>query len=116
MSRTRTSPRAGTVHATHPARTCAADIDVGEWTAASRVGVKPGTANELRIARFDALDGVEDHLHVRKVHFMVAVQIRHLAVALLVNEHVSGVPELVTAVSSAAFAANGKVVGGGPEA
>src|SRR5256885_1716937 len=75
------------------------NVDMGEGTTASRVGVKSGTANEFRIASFDALHRVQDHLHVSEVDLSVAVQVGHFAVPFLVDEDVGGVTELVAAVA-----------------
>src|SRR5213595_3630416 len=88
---------------------------MGERTAAARVCVQAGASNQLRITGFDSLDGIEDHFYVRKVDLTVAVQVRHLAVPFLVDEHVSRITKLVTAVTRAALATNGEVVGGGAE-
>jgi len=45
----------------------------------------------------------------------ITVEVGHLAVPFLINEHVCSVAELVTAVAGATFAANSEVVRGRPE-
>ena len=49
------------------------------------------------------------------VDLPITVEVRHLAVPFLINEHVCSVAELVTAVAGATFAANSEVVRGRPE-
>src|SRR5437773_9267756 len=109
----RHTSRATFVDPPHPASARSAHVDMGERTAAARVCVQAGASDQLRITGFDSLDGIEDHFYVRKVDLTVAVQVRHLAVPFLVDEHVSRITKLVTAVTRAALATNGEVVGGG---
>ena len=103
------------VDAAYPASAGSTNVDVSEWTATARVGVKARSTHELGVARFDALDSVQDHFHVGKADLLVAVEIGHLPVSHLVDEDVGRVAELVAAVTGTAFTANGLIMRGRAE-
>src|SRR3954463_2194613 len=100
------------VHAAHPASACSADVDVGKGSAAAGIGIEPCSTDQLRIARFDALDSVQNQLDVCKIDFVVAVQLGHLPFPVLIDEDVGGLTKLVAAVSRAAFVSHRLIVRG----
>src|ERR1700730_6348665 len=103
------------VDAANPPGADTAHIDVDERTTAPRVRIKAGAPHELWIACLDSLDRIQDHLDVREGYLPVAIQVRHLAVPFLVDIDVGGIAELVPAIAGASLAADGEVVGRGPE-
>jgi hypothetical protein len=83
---------------------------VDEGAATTIIRIQAGSADELGIAGLDALDSIEDKLHVGKVDLAVPIQIGLLPVSDLVDEDVCGVAELVATVASATLTANGLVM------
>src|SRR5688572_7823109 len=86
---------------------------MGELT--TPAGIESSAADQLRIASFDSLDSIQNHFDVAKVHFPVAIQVRHAAVAHIVDINVGGVAKLVTAVPRATLAADRLIARGGSE-
>src|SRR5688500_4770960 len=82
-----------------PARAGAANIDVRERSVSLGCSVQRGAAHELRVRALHAFDGLHDHSHVARVDALVAVQIVHSSVAVIVHEHVRGIAELMAAVT-----------------
>src|SRR5687767_8311320 len=68
---------------------------MGEWAGGSHAGVQAQPTDELRIHPLDALDGAKNHFRIAEIHTTVAVEIVHPAVAVVVDDDVRRVTELM---------------------
>ena len=88
---------------------------MGKRAAAARVRIESCASDQFRIAGLHSLDRIEDHLHIREVDSTVSVQVRHFAVAVLIDENVGGIAELVSAIARTPLSTDRKVVRRCPE-
>src|SRR6476661_11157712 len=102
--------------AIHPASTLTANIDVGEWAGRSAGMIEANSANQVGVLALHALYCGEDYARIGKIHATVAIQVVHPAIAIVIDDHVGGVTELMPAVArAAALIAEGHVVIGSTE-
>src|SRR6266542_2868730 len=100
-----------------PSRATSANVDVRERTAWAAGVIKADTANEVGILALHALNRGQNHTRIRKTYASVAVQVIHSAVAVVVDNDVGSIAELVPAVASpSALVAKCEVVLRRPEA
>jgi len=105
------------VPALHPSGALAANIDMGERTSGSAGVIEASPANKIGVLALDALDCRENDSRIGKVHSTVAIQVVHPPVAVIVDDDVGSVTELMPTVARAAtLIPESKVVVRGPEA
>src|SRR5204862_1938223 len=87
------------LRAANPTRSRATNIDVGKGATWSIRMIESNAANQIRIVALYALDGRENNSHISERYSAVAIQIVHATVAVIVDNHVRRIAELMTAVS-----------------
>src|SRR6476619_5920415 len=83
----------------YPASSAPANIDVREWAGRSARAIEANAADEIWILALDPLHRREHNANVREVDAAVAVEIVHPAVAVVVDNHVCCITELMATVA-----------------
>src|SRR3982751_5646325 len=89
------------VSCSSPASGIASRVDMGERPVRGRAGIYAAPSYQRRLCPLDPIDGVTDHFGICNIHAPVMIQVVHLAISVVVDEDVVGVPVHVTAQSGA---------------